>query len=238
MYELIIETENINANKYDFNLFLESYSYNSIVYNDNNAVTITFSEEPIQSVKDEIINKYNAYLPGDLDNVTAKEYTDKLKLMYAYLMNRALSSSMEKEGDDEYLKKQREEYEYKYQVAKGELISSYWSDIINEEMINDFPESLLDQILTELGITINPIWSQLDKMNQLIIGKYELGEQKYHLFTAFCSGFRTHVLTFIANKDWAKVLQAFEIVENLPKEINIIEAQTIYTDFKTALGIT
>ena len=148
---------------------------------------------------------------------------------FSYLMLRALSSSMGKYGSYEYLQLQKIEYDEKYKVAKGLLVCPPLLEAITREMYRDFPEVMLDSILTSYGIT--PTGSQLDKMLQLIVYRYEYAENRYNTFKGFSIDFRTKCRTLVELAEWAKLDQAFNLVDSLPESLNDEQINAFYNDF-------
>ena len=148
---------------------------------------------------------------------------------YEYLMLRSLSSSMGKYGTYEYLQIQRDEYELKYNVAKGALVNAYIADAIEKEMYRDFSDAILTQLLTEYGIT--PAITQIEKMYQLIIFRYETAYSKYMLFKSYCIDFRTKCRTFIELSEWSKLDFAFNLADTLPDDASELDIQNFYTSF-------
>ena len=66
MYKLEIQPKNNNANGNYFNKWLnDNTNHTSAIYNDF-GVDVYFSSEPSQSVKDDIVNKYNSLTVDDL----------------------------------------------------------------------------------------------------------------------------------------------------------------------------
>lgn len=148
---------------------------------------------------------------------------------FSYLMLRALSSSMGKYGSYEYLQLQKIEYDEKYKVAKGLLVCPPLLEAITREMDRDFPEAILDSILTAYGVT--PTGSQLDKMLQLIVFRYEYAENRYNRFKGFSIDFRTKCRTLVELAEWAKLDQAFSLVDALPESLTDEQINAFYNDF-------
>lgn len=148
---------------------------------------------------------------------------------FKYLMLRALSSSMGKYGSYEYLQLQKEEYDLKYKVAKGLVNNPPIADAIAKEMERDFNDSVLSSVLTSYGIT--PAATQIEKMYQLIIFRYEYAETRYNNFKGFSIDFRTKCRTLVELQEWAKLDTAFEMVDTLPTELTDLQINTFYATF-------
>lgn len=157
-------------------------------------------------------------------------YEDKIIENYKYLMLRALSSSMGKKGDYEYLNIQKDEYKEKYKTAKRIEVNPVIEDVIQKEMLRDFDEPTLDYILNMYGIT--PDGTQLDKMNQLIVFRYEYANNRYNIFKGYIIDFRTKCRTLVELKQWVKLDAAFALVDALPYELTDEQAQEFYNDFQ------
>lgn len=148
---------------------------------------------------------------------------------YKYLNVRALSSSMGKYGDFEYLQYQKLEYDNKYKVAVGDMISPPIADTINKERLRDYPEGTLDPILLSYGIT--PAATELGKMYQLIIFRYEYAKNLYDIYLGFATDFRTKCRTLVELKEWGKIEQAFAMVDGLQEDITLEQIQNAYASF-------
>jgi hypothetical protein len=198
------------------------------VYNENGGYT-EFSEEP-QGVDFEIIDKTpTAEEIAEIVTLKAKAYEQGIIERFSYLMLRALSSSMGKYGNYEYLQLQKIEYDEKYKVAKGLIVCPPILEAINKEMLRDFPEDTLEAILTSYGIA--PTGSHLDKMLQLVVFRYEYAESRYTNFKAFSIDFRTKCRTLVELTQWDRLDQAFSLVDQLPEQITDEQINALYNDF-------
>lgn len=159
----------------------------------------------------------------------ALKYEDLIIEKFKYLNSRALSSSMGKYGDFEYLQYQKLEYDNKYKVAVGAMISHPIADTINKERLRDYPEGTLEPILLSYGIT--PADTELAKMYQLIIFRYEYAKNLYDLYLGFATDFRTKCRTLVELKEWDKIEQAFDMVDGLQEDITLEQIQTTYASF-------
>lgn len=164
------------------------------------------------------------------------EYTEKVENVYSHLYIRALASSMNKNKlDINFLTAQREEYQDKYDVAKGKINSGSrfqkTLDLINEEMSDEFDEPKLDAILTSFGVT-GFQGTQLEKMFKLIEFKFEYGRVAFDSFNKFIRHFRTKCFYWIDNNDFTRLDQAISLASNLPESMSIQDAETIYNQFK------
>jgi len=166
---------------------------------------------------------------SDINELNTPIYEEKIIYYYQYLMLRALSSSMGKSGSYEYLQLQKQEYEIKYSVAKGLTENTLISDVIEKEMLRDFPEESLNSILTSYGIT--PTGTHLEKMFQLIVFRYEYAELRYSQFKAFIIDFRAKCRTFVEQNNWIKLDESFSIVDALPTVLNDTEIEIFYNQF-------
>lgn len=194
---------------------------------------IAVTEYPI----DLIDGYYNADLNEWYENASVEELNkiileleNKIIEKYNYLMMRALSSSMGKNGSYEYLQNQKSEYDEKYLVSKGEKISIPLSSSLEKEMNRDFTEASLIATLEYFGITPEP--TKLEMFYQLIIFKYEYAENRYEIFKAFCVDYRTKCRTFLELDQLDKLNQAFAMAD-LPDTLTDEQIETLYNQFDT-----
>jgi len=178
--------------------------------------------------------KLPKYVNNDFDEgyvyvVNVQEFEDKIIEKYNYLIMRALSSSMQKYGNFEYLQNQKAEYEEKYLVAKGLKVSVPLSNSLEKEMNRDFTDASLIATLEYFGIV--PALTKLENFYKLIIFKYEYAENRYEIFKAFCVDYRTKCRTFLELNQIDKLEQAFEMSDNLPNTLTDTEIQTLYNQF-------
>ena len=157
------------------------------------------------------------------------EYINEINKRYNYLLIRALSSSMGKYGDFEYLTNQKNEYTDKYLVAKGLKVSPPLIESIEKEMNRGFSESSLDQILDHYGLTSGA--TMLDNFFKLIIFKYEYAEKRYEDFKAKAVDFRTKCITLVETGETDKLEQAFDLVDRLDSETNGEAIEILYKQF-------
>lgn len=182
------------------------------------------------------------------DEEKAKRYEEQIITNYTYLMRRALSSSMGKEGGYEYLKELKSQYDKKYNVAIG-TGDIFMKNSIIKEMDRDFPEATLDVVLNNYGIDVtepvfsgvmanygitanSPVNTHLDKMYVLICVRYLYAFERYQKFTAFAENFRTKCRTFVEFKEWSKLDISFEKAA-IPTDISDNELDNLVTDFNS-----
>lgn len=166
---------------------------------------------------------------GEVNASKSLKYEALIIEKFKYLNSRALSSSMGKYGDFEYLQYQKLEYDNKYKVATGYMVSPPIEDTINKERLRDYPEGTLSSILLSYGIT--PADTELGKMYQLIIFRYEYAKNLYDIYLGFATDFRTKCRTFVELREWDKLNQAFTMVDSLEEQITLEQIQTIYASF-------
>jgi hypothetical protein len=134
-------------------------------------------------------------------------YTDRIQQAFTFLRRRALSSSINKTGDWDYIFEQAEQYKIKYRVAKGEITNVAVQELIADEA-NDF------------GVTV-------EQMNALIISMYEAGELAYNKFTAMIERARTKALTMLEIGSYARALEIIELMESVPEQLTMEQAQVL-----------
>lgn len=157
-------------------------------------------------------------------------YEQKIIDLFTYLMNRALSSSMGKYGDYQYLQIQKQEYDKKYAVAKGLEVNIQIANAIQKEMDRDFPEPTLNAILTAYGHN-DLSGTQLEKMYTLIVIRYEYAKMRLDTFEGMAIDFRTKSRTLVEQREWSKLDTAFALVQNLPNELSDLDIQNYYNQF-------
>lgn len=157
-------------------------------------------------------------------------YEQKIIEFFMYLMNRALSSSMGKYGSYEYLQIQKREYDQKYQVAKGLVGNAPVAESIQKEMERDFPEPMLDAILTSYGYN-DLSGTPIEKMYALIIIRYEYALSRLNNYESKAIDFRTKCRTLVEQLQWSKLDTAFQLVESLPNELTDTEIESFYSTF-------
>ena len=137
-------------------------------------------------------------------------YEKKIIATYTELMARSLSFSMDKSGKLSYLNLQKQEYQEKYDLAKLYFADNNSVELdeklkisMEHEMVNDFPEELLDSTLSDYGVT--PTGTPFNKMCQLVIFRYEYGLVKYKAFNAFAVFYRAKSRTMIERSEFDKI---------------------------------
>lgn len=177
----------------------------------------------------------NIIVEGALNSEIVDYNTDKYNSIiidiYTKLSIRALSSSMGKYGTYEYLQVQRDEYDRKYKLAKGEITDIYLENAIVKEMERDFTEAMLDTLLTSYGIT--PSGDRRNKMNQLIMFRYEYASDRLNRFLGFVTDFRTKCITWIETEEWSKLDQAISLAESVPETLEMTDAENLYNQFNS-----
>ena len=180
--------------------------------------------------------KYNngVFIEGatiaEIEAIMTPRYTNQINEIYGRLMVRALSSSMNKSSTNlAYLNSQREEYQNKYDLARGVLVDNYLRDSLIKEMNRDFLEPYLDSVLTNYGIT--PTGSHLGKMYQLVIFRFEYSLNEYNQLKAFIVDVRTKCITMLDNKEYSRLDSVMELANNIPESLTISEAENLYITF-------
>ena len=212
-------------------------------WNNNNELSSAFFEDGEQPINSQLVQEPFIQKPVlsngvVVESITQEEinapliiyYEEMIIEKYKYLMLRALSSSMGKYGSYEYLQMQKAEYDDKYKVAKGLISNASIQIAIEKEMLRDFSEATLDYILTMYGQT--PTGTQLNKMYQLIVFRYEYAENRYNTFKGFVIDFRTKCRTLVELLEFSKLDAAFALVDALPNELTDTEIQDFYTNFE------
>lgn len=148
-----------------------------------------------------------ALVEGITDAEIISDYTQRIQNVFTHLRRRALASSINKQGDWDYIFEQAEQYKLKYRVAKGEITNTGVQQLIADEA-NDFQISV-------------------QEMNALIITMFEAGEDAYNKFTAMIERGRTKALTMLEINAFDRALQIIELMENVPEQLTMEQAQTL-----------
>lgn len=160
-------------------------------------------------------NKWNgsSWIEGEnienINELKATDLTNRINKAFTLLRQRALASSIGKSISFgfEYIKEQSEQYTYKYEVAIGNIQDAFVNNMIDHEA-NDF------------GITS-------EQMRQLIIDRYLQGKGLFIGYTSMIERARTKALTMIEISDFDKAEQITLMMENVPTEMTLEDAQTL-----------
>lgn len=174
---------------------------------------------------------YVPYFDGELSAHETETLTKEVMATVRYLTDRALSSSIGKQGNRIELESMKMIYQEKYNVAKGLVVNLNMVQTIIDEMNRDYPdEADLDDVLISYGIT--PSGSKLDKFYQFIIFRFETGLAYYSFFISLVEDFRTCALTHIERYDFDKAKEVISMAKSLPvsvsqSELNDLRAQML-----------
>jgi hypothetical protein len=166
-----------------------------------------FSTTPLPTDIARVRNENGTWVSAISNEELIIEYTKRIQNAFTYLRRRALASSINKQGEWEYIYEQAEQYKLKYKVAKGEIVNTSVEAMIADEA-NDF------------GITS-------ENMNVLIIQMYEAGELAYNQFTAMIERGRTKALTMLETANFDKALQIILIMETVPEKLTMEQAEVL-----------
>jgi hypothetical protein len=166
-----------------------------------------FSTTPVPTDIARVRNENGTWVSAISNEELIIEYTKRIQNAFTYLRRRALASSINKQGEWEYIYEQAEQYKLKYKVAKGEIVNTSVEAMIADEA-NDF------------GITS-------ENMNVLIIQMYEAGELAYNQFTAMIERGRTKALTMLETAHFDKALQIILIMETVPEKLTMEQAEVL-----------
>lgn len=129
-----------------------------------------------------------------------------------YLTDRALISSVSKEGGEKYLQGQISRYKEKYKVAKQYVAdqtinNQYWYDAIVSEM------NTTNDILG-YGLTI-PVFMEI------IVQQFELGEYRSQKFETSIEIFRCKTKDLILANESERANACLNLAKNIPTELTI-----------------
>lgn len=215
-------------NNFHFGALVKDWDLTDVIYYPEQSNFIIPKFDGVNWIESETIENINA--------IKYPKYKKRAKSYYSLMYTRALASSMNKSGLDlNELIGIREEYEKKYKVSTGVLTSGTVYDnvlqMIQDEMDDEFSESVLDALLPTFGVT--PVGTHLNKMFQLIIFKFEYGESDFSKFFRFITRFRTKSDTWIKLGDWNKLDSGFAIADTLPESLTVQDAQTLSNQFNS-----
>jgi hypothetical protein len=189
------------------------------VYNLNGGFT-EFTEIPqgvayeiiqiIELTQEEInIQKYNSMI---------SELTESC----VYLTNRSLISSVNKEGDEVYLRGQAERYKEKYRVAKqfifdGTILNQNWYDAIVSELntTND---------LMGMSITISQFMG-------LIVQYFDVGELRNKKFESAIEIFRCKTKDLLLTNRFDRARLCLDLAKSIPLQMDENDLDNFLIDF-------
>jgi hypothetical protein len=168
-----------------------------------------------QDFKDFIIARNNnevSYIEStqeEIEQINKPKLLEKLQNYSIDLRLRAKASAINKKGSRDYIFAQVEMYELKYKIANGLVVGQYFTDLLTNEA-------------AEFGLSI-------EDFKGLIISMYESAEAIYQQFLFMIERCRTFIQTLIENNEFAKVNQAFELIETLdaPEQAPILMASIL-----------
>lgn len=140
------------------------------------------------------------------------EQLNELTLVCEYLTDRALISSVSKEGGEKYLQGQIARYKEKYKVAKQYTIdqainNQFWYDAIVIEMNNT-------NAIFNYGLTI-PIFMGI------IVQQFELGELRSQKFETAIEIFRCKTKDLILANESERASNCLNIAKNIPTQLTL-----------------
>lgn len=182
-----------------------------------------------------VIDKTQEELDIESENKIS-QYKERINNYFSHMYIRALSSSMNKRSSDlNYLLAIRAEYEDKYKVSNLSLTSGDDFDDIQDtilgEMEDEFTEVYLDSKLPLYGLPITG--THLDKMYAIIVFKYEYGLNAFNSFNKFIRRFRTKSNMWLDASEFTKLDSAFAIIDTLPTELSVPDADILYNQFNS-----
>lgn len=146
-----------------------------------------------------------------------------------HLTDRALISSVSKEGDVEFLKGQAERYRNKYNVAKqyclNQTISNQsWYDAIVLEMNNTN---------TELGLVGTDYELTVSSFMTLIKEAFELGLTRSEKFEPNIEVFRCKTKDLVLSGQFQRAKQMLEYAYSLPIQLDLSDVDTFMNDINS-----
>lgn len=180
------------------------------VYNENGGYT-EYTEIP-QGVEYEVIDKTPT--PEEIAEQKQTEQLNELISVCEYLTDRALISSVNKEGGEKYLQGQINRYKEKYKVAKQYITdqtinNQFWYDAIVVEMNNT-------NAIFNYGLTI-PVFMQI------IVEQFELGELRSQRFETAIEIFRCKTKDLILANEFQKANTCLNMAKNIPLQMDLAD---------------
>lgn len=150
--------------------------------------------------------------PEEIAEQTQTEQLNELISVCEYLTDRALISSVSKEGGEKYLQGQITRYKEKYKVAKQYIIyqtinNQFWYDAIVIEMNNT-------NAIFNYGLTI-PIFMGI------IVQQFELGELRSQKFETAIEIFRCKTKDLILANESERASNCLNIAKNIPTQLTL-----------------
>ena len=143
---------------------------------------------------------------------TQTEQLNELISVCEYLTDRALISSVNKEGGEKYLQGQISRYKEKYKVAKQYIAdqtinNQFWYDAIVTEMNNT-------NAIFGYGLTINVFMG-------IIVEQFELGELRSQRFETAIEIFRCKTKDLILANEFERSGTCLTMAKNIPLQMSI-----------------
>lgn len=172
--------------------------------NDKDVVGVTY----VESTESEITQQAQSFQLSELVAVCE------------YLTDRALISSVSKEGGEKYLQGQISRYKEKYKVAKQYTIDTtinnqFWYDAIVTEMNNT-------NAIFNYGLTI-PVFMGI------IVQQFELGEYRSQKFETAIEIFRCKTKDLILANESERANACLNMAKNIPTQLTIEELDVFLT---------
>lgn len=148
----------------------------------------------------------------EITQLTQKNQLSELVSVCEYLTDRALISSVSKEGGEKYLKGQIPRYKEKYKVAKQYII---------DETIND--QDWYDAIVSEMNNT-NAVFGYgltIPIFMGIIVQQFELGEFRSQKFETSIEIFRCKTKDLILANESERANACLSLAKNIPTELTL-----------------
>lgn len=162
--------------------------------------------------KDIVGVEYVEATPEEIAEQKQTEQLNELISVCEYLTDRALISSVSKEGGEKYLQGQIARYKEKYKVAKQYTIdqtinNQFWYDAIVTEMNNT-------NAIFNYGLTI-PMFMGI------IVQQFELGELRSQRFETAIEIFRCKTKDLILVNESERASNCLNIAKNIPTQLTL-----------------
>lgn len=152
--------------------------------------------------------------PEEIAQKNQTEQLEELVSVCEYLTDRALISSVNKEGGEKYLQGQISRYKEKYKVAKQYLIdetisNQFWYDAIVVEMTNT-------NLILGVSLTV-PVFMAI------IVEQFELGELRSQRFETAIEIFRCKTKDLILANEYERANACLNMAKNIPLQMDLTD---------------
>lgn len=137
-------------------------------------------------------------------------YKNRLIEAYCFLIKRAKASAMQKELNPDYQQCLEIAYNLKHEIASGSKTNAYVESLMQSEAENDFEQPL-----------------SLEYYYGMVETMFQNGAVVFDSFVAMVERGRSAGLTAIERNDLQKLIAIVELMESVPEELTMLDAQNL-----------